>query len=176
MSTPRVGNRFIKGRSGNPGGRPRAHATPPASAFDIVINRLLTVVQGGQTREITVDEALQQKTYHEAIAGSRMAQRVILKMIDKREKVLATKTPSRRNVIVRKEGGDPSNANSAMLLLNIAEMSDDRGHLKLQLTSWAVQEALARRARTGLTAKELADAKRNSLEQPKIKWPRANDQ
>ena len=39
------------------------------------MDRTLTVTEGGHVREMTVDEALQQKTYQAAIAGSRMAQR-----------------------------------------------------------------------------------------------------
>ena len=67
--------RFAKGASGNPKGRPRKVTPVAASAFDIIIDRTLMVVQNGRARELTVDEALQQKTYQDAIAGSRMAQR-----------------------------------------------------------------------------------------------------
>ena len=72
--------------------------------------------------------------------------------------------------------GDPSNGNAAMLLLGIAEMTDLDDAPRLKLTSWAVQTALGRRVRTGLTARELADAQRNSLNLPKVNWPQANGQ
>jgi hypothetical protein len=54
---------FPKGRSGNPGGRPAASRAPQASAFDAVVERTLTVAHHGGTREITMEEALQQRTY-----------------------------------------------------------------------------------------------------------------
>ena len=40
-------------------------------------------------REVTVEEALQHRTYQDAIAGSRAARREVLKMIAKREQYLA---------------------------------------------------------------------------------------
>jgi hypothetical protein len=76
---------FRKGRSGNPAGRPTASRAPQASAFDVVVERTLTVAHHGGTREITMEEALQQRTYRDALAGKRMAQREVLKWIAKRE-------------------------------------------------------------------------------------------
>ena len=64
---------FRKGRSGNPGGRPTALRPSQASAFDIVVEKTLTVAHHGGTREITMEEALQQRTYRDALAGKRMA-------------------------------------------------------------------------------------------------------
>ena len=85
----RHSGRFEKGRTGNPNGRPRKVRPAEASAFQILVDRTLTVTQNGVPREMTVDEALQQRTLEAAIAGSRMAERTILKMITKREKARA---------------------------------------------------------------------------------------
>ena len=68
---------FPKGRSGNPKGRPTSSRASKASAFEVI--KTLTVDDGGGTREITVEEALQQRTYRDALAGKRMAQREVLK-------------------------------------------------------------------------------------------------
>ena len=68
--TPPASTRFRKGQSGNPRGRPRKQPDPQSSAFDVVIDRTLTIVQDGVPREVTVDEALQHKTYQDAIAGA----------------------------------------------------------------------------------------------------------
>ena len=88
---PPVESRFRKGQSGNPKGRPKKAKPRAASAFDIVIDRTLTVTQGGMPRAVTVEEALQHRTYQEAIAGSRPARREVLKMIAKREQYLAAR-------------------------------------------------------------------------------------
>jgi hypothetical protein len=81
---------FRKGRSGNPGGRPTASPTSRGSVFDIVVEKTLTVTHHGGTREITMEEALQQRTYRDAVAGQRMAQREVVKWILKREAWLAS--------------------------------------------------------------------------------------
>lgn len=71
--------RFPKGRSGNPGGRPRARRSARGSAFDILSERSLTVSLPGGTREISVEEALQQRTFQDALAGKRNAVREVLR-------------------------------------------------------------------------------------------------
>ena len=93
---PPASTRFRKGQSGNPRGRPKkTKPDPQSSAFDVVIDRTLTIVQGGVPREVTVDEALQHQTYQNAIAGNRPARREVLKMIAKREKAITEKAPRR---------------------------------------------------------------------------------
>ena len=64
---------FSKGRSGNPGGRPTASPAPQSSAFEVLVEKTLTVTDRSGTREITVEEALQQRTYQDALEGKRMA-------------------------------------------------------------------------------------------------------
>ena len=88
---PPVSTRFRKNQSGNPNGRPRKRRIEsPPSAFDVIIERTLTITQDGKPREVTAEEALQHKTYQDAIAGKRMAQREVFKMINKREKARAS--------------------------------------------------------------------------------------
>jgi Family of unknown function (DUF5681) len=69
---------FRKGRSGNPGGRPTTSRASRGSAFDIVVEKTLIVAHHGGTREITMEEALQQRTYRDAVAGKRIAQREVV--------------------------------------------------------------------------------------------------
>lgn len=165
--------RFANGRSGNPGGRPRKPVSSPPSAFDIIIDRTLTVTQNGLTREITVDEALQQKTYQAAIAGSRMAQREIMKMIDKREKARAAKAPPPNPITVKRAPLEPVNADAAMLLLGIIKIADGDPEC-MRMSSWVVQAALDRRSGK-LTTEELENARRDTLAPDDIRWPKAID-
>ena len=67
---PEVG-RFRKGMSGNPKGRPKSRRASSPSAFNIIMNRTLTVTQGGKPRELSIEEALEHRTYEEAINGKR---------------------------------------------------------------------------------------------------------
>ena len=173
-----VSTRFRKGRSGNPRGRPRKQPETRPSAFDVVIDRTLTIVQGGVSREVTVDEALQHKTYQDAIAGNRAARRDVLKMIAKREKALAAKAPLAMPVEVCSEGPDPENADEAMLILGICrrdlrrtDWTDEREHLLLE--SWAVEAALARCAASKLDKQDIDEAKRCTHAADTVRWPEA---
>ncbi len=176
---PPVGSRFQKGQSGNPKGRPRSRPGRAASAFDVVIDRTLRISQGGQTRELTVEEALQHKTYHAAIGGNRAARREVLKMIAKREKWLAAKAPTHAGLEVLREHKDPGNANEALLLLDVAERDGrDYGpnnkYERLLLQPWVVEVAL-KRLRRRLTTNELAEVQRCTRDRDSIRWPAARD-
>jgi Family of unknown function (DUF5681) len=179
---PPVGTRFQKGVSGNPKGRPKGSRQQRAvspSAFDIVLDKTLPVTLGGVARELTVEEALHYKTYQEAIAGNRAAQRKVLKMIAKREAYLAAREgkPVFKSEM-RMETVDPENADAAMLMLGIASRDPQRQDYgfereQLKLEPWAVQAALSRR-RGGqrLTDKDIADIVRCTRDPGTIKWPR----
>jgi Family of unknown function (DUF5681) len=171
---PPTATRFRKGQSGNPKGRPKAGSRVSPSAFDVVIDLMLTVTQNGKPREVTVEEALQHRTYEKAIAGSRTAQREVLKMILKREKWLAANAPSYPPLPIRSEE-DPDNADEAMLLLGIAEVDRRWSNLPkagrdLLLCPWAVQRALSR-GRRRLTTKDVSEIKRCTRDAEILRWP-----
>ena len=173
---PPVSSRFRKGQSGNPRGRPRKQPVGKRSAFDVVIDRTLTIFQGGKPREVTVDEALQHKTYQDAIAGSRASRREVLKMIAKREKALAARMPAAKTVIVRKEGPDARNADEAMLILGICrrdprQLGGNDNRERLLLEPWAVEAALARRAARRLDKRDMDEAKRCTYAAETVHWP-----
>ncbi len=178
---PPRGRPFQKGHSGNPKGRPKkTRRAESASAFDVIVDKTLTITRDGRPREVSVEEALQHKTYQEAIAGSRAAQRMILKMIAKREAYLAARAGEApvRPPEIRYEPEDPSNADAAMLLLGIAcrnpaneDVSADREQLLLE--PWAVQAALSRR-RGGkkLDDRDIKEIRRCTRDPDTLRWPR----
>ena len=171
---PPVSSRFQKGQSGNPRGRPRKQPVLRHSAFDVVIDRTLTILQGGKPREVTVDEALQHRTYQDAIAGNRAARREVLKMIAKRESALAAKAPAANAVEVLKEGPDPRNVDEAMLIFGICRRDPRRTdwpgeHLLLE--PWAVEAALGRRAARKMDKRDIDEAKRCTHAADAVRWP-----
>lgn len=143
--------RFVKGQSGNPNGRPHKRQ-PNVSAFDIVFDKRLTVTENGVERDLTVDEALQLKTYEAALKGSKMAVRQVLKMIEQREKALHARAPKIKHEPSRHKVSYASkSANEAMLLLGILRHNPDRvlgeGPRPLLVEAWAAQAALSRPGR-----------------------------
>ena len=174
---PPAAGRFRKGESGNPKGRPKSGPSRSSSAFGIVIDRTLTVTQNGAPREVTVEEALQHRTYQDAIAGNRAARREVLKMIAKREKWLAAKAPKQHhNVEMLLEHAKPANANEALLLLGVAERDTrDYGpndqYERLLRRPWAVQVALSRPGRRRLSAEDVSDIKCSTRDPQTLRWP-----
>ena len=173
-----MSGRFQKGQSGNPAGRPKKRR-PHVSAFDVVFDKTLTVTQNGIERELTVDEALQLKTYQAALKGSKMAVRAVLKMIEKRELALAAREPkpeatkSNPAILIH----DSESADEAMKLLGIAAIDETPGmgwgHRRLKLEPWAAQAAISRPGRRVLTESDIRDIKILTCSPETLKWPRS---
>lgn len=174
-----MSGRFQKGQSGNSAGRPKKRR-PHVSAFDVIFDKTLTVTQNGIERELTVDEALQLKTYQAALKGSRMAVRAVLKMIEKREVALAARAPKpeppKRNPYMHVYDSD--SADEAMKLLGIAAIDEAPegmgwGHRRLKLETWAAQAAISRPGRRALTDDGIRDIRILTCSPDKLKWPRS---
>lgn len=170
---------FPKSRSGNPKGRPKSSRAPKVSASEVLLDKILTVKDQGGTREITAEEALQQRTYQDALAGKPKAIREVEKWIRKREAWLAKHAAKTSRLVTSCHiSPDPDNADAALVLLGIAapnparaDFSADRAQLLLE--PWAVQAALRRR-RGGrrLTDRERDEIRRCTRDPGSLRWPR----
>lgn len=164
--------RFEKGQSGNLAGRPKARR-PHNSAFDIIFDKTLKVTQGGVERELTVDEGLQLQTYQAALKGSKMAVRSVLKMIEKREKALAKRSPAPVSPVKLEHEYDSDNANAAILILGIAEYRDpNSAHPRMRLATWAAQAALNRPGQRPLGKTQLDHINLCTSEPDQLVWPK----
>jgi len=100
-----------------------------------------------------MEEALQRRTFRDALAGKRMAQREVVKWIMEREAWLAKRAPkASRQPIERLISPDPDNADAALLLLGIAAPNPARADIgakraQLLLEPWAVQAGPSPQAR-----------------------------
>ena len=176
-SAPNPG-RFPKGRGGNPKGRPKGSRVKTGSAFDVLVEKTLTVpVRGGGTREITAEEALQQRTLQDALEGKGMAVRAVTMWILEREAWLEKNQPEAAHLSEWLISTDPDNADAALVLLGIAAPDPARAdygdRAQLLLEPWAVQAALRRR-RGGerLTDDELETVRRCTRDSDSLRWPR----
>lgn len=170
------GSRFKPGQSGNPAGRPK-NRRPNVSAFDIIIDKVLTVTQGGRERELTVDEALQLQTYQAALKGSRMAIRQVLRMIEKREIALAKRSAPIVGMPIIECEHSSDNAREALTILGIIEPDQahsDRAEPGMKVATWAAQAALSRPGRRKLAARDVHDIKTFTSNADQLKWPRGS--
>ena len=174
---------FAKGHCANPGGRPTASPTTRPSVLEILIDTTLTAVRDGIKHTLELKEALQQRTYQDALKGKPAAMRQVVEWILERD-AWRTKNerPSSPRAITRHISPDPENANAALVLLGIATpnlaraaWTQDRVHLLLE-PRW-VQAALHRR-RGGqrLTDRERDEIRRCTRNPASIRWPRGTDQ
>lgn len=176
---PPVSGRFKPGHSGNLGGRPKSKAEPrTSSAIEVIMDKTLTVMRNGTPREISVEEALQHRTYQDALDGNRTAQRVVLKWIMKRDTYLAAENRQKapKGVALRYTD-DPGNADEALLLLEITALDPIRADYgadrpQMLLEPWAVQLALSRR-RGGkkLERQEVSEIRRCTRDPESLHWP-----
>jgi len=163
--------RFQPGRSGNPRGRPPRARRPNVSAFEIVLDKRMTVTVGGKEREMTIEEVLQQQTLKEALDGKRMAIRKVLKMIEKREAALARKAEPGAYPIKTEIHYPSDSANEAMRILDIAE-SDPSHPNRWKLKAWAVQSALSRPGRRKISKRVVDNIKLFTKDAQSLRWPR----
>jgi hypothetical protein len=168
--------RFRKGQSGNPKGRPRTKS-PATSAFDVIFDKMLSVTQNGVERELTVEEALQQRTYQDALAGNRSARREVLKMIARREEWLVAKTPGKPSLAEIKLSFEGRTADEALVLLGIASQDvrpiglESEDQVRLKLEPWVTQVGLDRGRRRTFSDKDIADIRRCTRDPEEIDWP-----
>lgn len=166
--------RFRKGQSGNPRGRPRKREAERApSAFEVLVGKELTVTRDGVPQQVSLEEALQHQTLRDALAGKRMAQRQLLKIIEGREKALAKRATPHENGIEVVQEPIVTNADEALLLLGIAR----RGHFSsgenLSLEPWAVQAAIDRLGgRTKIDDKDWKLIRYYTADGQDVRWPR----
>lgn len=163
--------RFQPGQSGNPKGCPRKHRRPNISAFEIILDKTLTIKQNGQPREATIEEALQQQTLKDALAGKRLAICKVLKMIEKRERALDKKYPAPQQKIKIKHHHHADNANEALRILGVAEPEPDFTS-RWKVHAWATQAALSRPGRKKLDRREVKNIKFFTFDPESLKWPR----
>ena len=167
---------FSKGRSGNLKGRPKKSASK-GSTFEVLVEKTVTVATKSGSREISVEEALQHRTYQDALAGKSMAIREVVKWMIKREAWLAKHEPKVPRLVDFLFPRDPDNADPALVLLKIAMANPRRSPIdetpRLLLDTWATQAALRRR-RGGerLTDEECNNIRRCTRDSDRLRWPR----
>lgn len=172
--SPNVGS-FKKGRSGNPKGRPRGTGKHAAggSTYQVLLDKTVTATIGGKVREMSMEEAIQHRTFKDALAGKAKAIRQVLEWIREREAWLRQRRPvqSSRPTAMREFSPDPDNADQALMILGIVRIDQYRAswnkleRTPLLIEPWAVELALRRnRGGAGFDEGDWAEIKRCTQE------------
>lgn len=179
-SNPPRKNRFQKGKSGNPNGRPKKKKEESHSPYDVVLDKKLTVTVGGVEQELSMEAAVQQQTLKSAFDGNQTARREVMKWIEKRDKE-REKLGERASGVneIRLEGPDPNNVVEPLKLLGVVTREPSReldgsGVEHLLIETWAAQMALDRcRRGEPLTEQNIALINCEVRDHQLLNWPRS---
>jgi len=97
--TPPKATRFVKGRSGNPKGRPKGSHNLETQ-LRAELQRKITVTEGGRSRTMTRQEALIRRIMASALQGDQKATSLLLRLIidlDRNAPPEAVETPTRES-------------------------------------------------------------------------------
>lgn len=167
---------FKKGQTGNPNGRPRKTSEAKPSVYDIVADRVFTVMIGETPTSMSAEEALHLKAYQQAIQGDKSTWAELVNMIIQRQNYIDAHTPMQPSIKGEAQPTDPDNAFEAMILLGIAQRGRnapdviDKGS-DLLLETWAVQMALERRALSTLDPSTMVLVRASTRNLENLEWP-----
>ncbi len=165
---PPIEQRFTKGRSGNPAGRPKnRHLGVP---HDAVLGQMVSVREGGRERRITAAEAFLLQLTCKGLAGDSAAARASLDAIEAaRARRPVAYQPIKTIAIV-----PMIQATSTLLdTLGIAtkKYPKDEARVRWELNPWIVEAALARLGKRRLTEDEQREVFANTRTPHKVRWP-----
>lgn len=133
--------RFVKGRSGNPAGRPRGRRNRhPDAPYAAVLERMVTIREGGQERKVAAAEAFLLHLAKRGVEGDAVAARTALAVIEQARAKRRAEVPL-QFFLVPFSGG----VNQALEDLEMATKLDPHSEsARMALEPWIVEAALAR--------------------------------
>jgi hypothetical protein len=166
---PPAATRFAKGRSGNPGGRPKGKAGP--LPYESVLGQIVTVTENGQTKRITAAEAFLLKLMKDALAGDAAAMRDMLTTIEaaKPSRAAPDATAIKRIVFSVVKPGSVAGALQHLRMGKKLCAFTDKARVLLE--PWIVEAALARRGDRPLSVDEQRTVMAATRTPWKVEWP-----
>ena len=164
---PPAATRFVKGRSGNPRGRPRnRHRQIP---YDTVLGQMVTIREDGRERRVTAAEAFILQLTRKGLAGDNAAARASLTAI---ETARAGRPPAATDNVIRVR----FISYGIGVVLKVLGMGIKRNPLseervRWELRPWIVQAALDRLGDRVLTPDEQREVWKVTHQRDKVQWP-----
>lgn len=166
---PPAASRFVKGRSGNPRGRPKGKTNRPP--YDAVLGQMVTVREDGAERRVTAAEAFLLHMTKRGLEGDGAAARSAMTAIEEARSRRRARASEGLTVIIYKPV-TPGSVNCALEPLRMATKLDRfRPTARMLLEPWLVEEALSRLGTRRLTMEEQAKVVKATRTPRKVRWP-----
>lgn len=164
---PPTATRFVKGRSGNPRGRPKKRHRPVP--YDTVLGQMVTIREDGRERRITAAEAFILQLTRKGLQGDSAAARASLAAI---ETARASRLPPGidevlRIIIISYGVG----CVLRILGMGIKRNPLDKVRVRWELQPWIVQAAIERLKDRVLTREEQREVWSVTRTPAKVTWP-----
>lgn len=166
---PPVASRFVKGRSGNPNGRPRnRHRAIP---HDAVLGQMVTIREDGRERRVTAAEAFLLQLTRKGLAGDSAAARASLDAIETARARRRQEVREQISTVIISFINDGVSILLATLAIAHKKHPRDEKRVRWELNPWIVEAALARLGDRILTAAEQREIWNNTRTPHKVRWP-----
>lgn len=164
---PPTSTRFVKGRSGNPRGRPKSrHRVIP---YDSVLGQIVTIREEGRERRVTAAEAFILQLTRKGLQGDSAAARASLTAIEAARATRQAAEPAERiRVLIISYG---VGVVLSELGMGIKRNPLSREKVYWQLKPWIVQAALDRLGERVLTPDEQNEVWSVTHQRDQIRWP-----
>ena len=164
---PPPSTRFVKGRSGNPRGRPKQrHRQIP---YDTVLGQMVTIREDGRERRVTAAEAFLLQLTRKGLQGDSSAARASLAAI---ETARASRSAPGTNEVIRITIISYGVGCVLRVLgLGIKRYPLDEQKVRWELNPWIIEAALARRGSRRLSEAEQREVVAVSRTPDKVVWP-----
>lgn len=137
---PPTNTRFVKGQSGNPAGRPRKRL-PSLAPNAAILERLVTVREGGRERQVTAAEAFLLQLLKRGLEGGGLAARTALGLIQQAKTRRQMDAPFQVTLLCVAPGSVSHAMERLGMAIKIDPYSDSA---RMELEPWIVQAALSR--------------------------------
>ena len=166
---PPTTNRFRKGQSGNPRGRPRnRHRDIP---YDAVLGQMVTIREDGSERRVTAAEAFLLQLTQKGLAGDSTAARASLEVIEVARAARGDNNHTGITKIVISSVGNGADAVLARLGIATLKYPTDEARVRWELNPWVVEAALARLGSRRLNQEEQREVWNATRTPHKVQWP-----